>query len=135
VGLSSLTLGGCRSLAGLELSSSSLSRLDLRGCGQVQQLLLDCPKLQIMDATFCSGLSDAGLATAVAGAPPLAQLVLSVCCQVSVSCVGSGKEDHRPLTFALRGGAAFRAGLQVMTESCCVLLKAYCRRLLPLEAR
>jgi hypothetical protein len=82
VGLPNLSLGGCSSLTGLELSSGSLNRLDLRGCGQLTQLLLDCPGLQAMDATFCSEFGDAGLAGAVANAPPLTQLVLSVCCQV-----------------------------------------------------
>lgn len=82
VGLPSLSLGSCSGLSGLELSSSSLARLDLRGCGQLTQLLLDCPTLSVMDATFCSELGDTGLAGAVANAPPLTQLVLSVCCQV-----------------------------------------------------
>eukprot|EP00878_Enallax_costatus_P019620 GHUV01020703.1.p1 GENE.GHUV01020703.1~~GHUV01020703.1.p1 ORF type:complete len:1080 (+),score=326.09 GHUV01020703.1:391-3630(+) len=82
VGLPSLALGGCSGLSGLELVSNAIKRLDLRGCGQLEQLLLDCPALAVMDATFCSGLGDAGLASAVAKAPPLTQLVLSVCCQV-----------------------------------------------------
>ncbi|WIA32287.1 hypothetical protein OEZ86_003133 [Tetradesmus obliquus] len=85
VGLPSLSLGGCSGLTGLELSSSSLHKLDLRGCGQLTQLLLDCPGLHSMDATFCSELGDAGVASAVANAPPLTQLVLSVCCQVGSS--------------------------------------------------
>jgi hypothetical protein len=76
-------MGSCSSLQGIELSSKVTVRLDVRGCGGLQQLHLDCPALQVLDANFCGSLSDEGLASAVANLPPLRQLALSVCCQVS----------------------------------------------------
>lgn len=79
----SITMGSCSSLQGIELSSKVTVRLDVRGCGGLQQLHLDCPALQVLDANFCGSLSDEGLAAAVANTPPLRQLALSVCCQVS----------------------------------------------------
>lgn len=82
VNVSSLTLGSCSSLLGLELSSRCVSRLDVSGCGSLQQLCLDCPGLKVLDANFCGGLADEGLVAAVANCPPLERLVLSVCCQV-----------------------------------------------------
>lgn len=86
VDVSGLTLGSCSSLLGVELSSSSITRLDVRGCGGLQQLCLDCPALRVLDANFCGSLADEGLAGAVANSPPLQQLVLSVCCQVGSEC-------------------------------------------------
>jgi hypothetical protein len=84
VAVSSLTMGSCSTLQGMELSSSQLVLLDVRGCGGLQQLHLNCPALQVLDATFCGSLADEGLASAVANIPPLRQLALSVCCQVRV---------------------------------------------------
>lgn len=83
VAVSSLTMGSCSTLQGMELSSSQLVLLDVRGCGGLQQLHLNCPALQVLDATFCGSLADEGLASAVANIPPLRQLALSVCCQIS----------------------------------------------------
>ena len=51
----------------------------LRGCGVLAKLLLDCPVLETLDATFCARLGNAALAGAIASAPPLRSLVLSVC--------------------------------------------------------
>lgn len=82
VAVSSLTMGSCSTLQGMELSSTQLMLLDVRGCGGLQQLHLNCPALQVLDATFCGSLADEGLASAVANIPPLRQLALSVCCQV-----------------------------------------------------
>lgn len=79
----SITMGSCSSLQGIEVSSKVTMRLDVRGCGGLQQLHLDCPALQVLDADFCASLSDEGLASAVGNIPPLRQLSLSVCCQVS----------------------------------------------------
>lgn len=96
VGLPSIALGGCSGLSGLELSSTLVKRLDLRGCGQLQQLLLDCPALSVMDATFCSEMGNVGLASAVAKAPPLIQLVLSVCPQVGEVCWLQASTAYKP---------------------------------------
>lgn len=87
VAVSSLTMGSCSTLQGMELSSTQLVLLDVRGCGGLQQLHLNCPALQVLDATFCGSLADEGLASAVANIPPLRQLALSVCCQVREGCV------------------------------------------------
>lgn len=84
----SLTMGTCSSLLGVELSSKGMAHLDVRGCGALQQLHLDCPQLQVLDATFCGNLGDEGLAGAVASSPPLRKLALSVCCQVG-GCGGT----------------------------------------------
>lgn len=92
-----ITMGSCSSLQGIELSSKVTVRLDVRGCGGLQQLHLDCPALQVLDANFCGSLSDEGLASAVANLPPLRQLALSVCCQVSGDsrvCFGVGHGAH-----------------------------------------
>jgi hypothetical protein len=50
-----------------------------RGCGNLSNLVLDCPKLECLDATFCSQLGRSALAWAVKSQPPLRSLVLSVC--------------------------------------------------------
>jgi hypothetical protein len=78
-------MGSCSSLQGIELSSKTVVVLDVRGCGGLQQLHLDCPALQMLDANFCATLADEGLSAAVASIPPLRKLALSVCTQVGFS--------------------------------------------------
>lgn len=75
-------LGSCVSLVALDVLAPSLSHLDLRGCGTLRDLALDCPRLEILDATFCSELCDAELVAALARAPLLNKLLLGACSQV-----------------------------------------------------
>lgn len=63
----------------LDLEALELTALDLRGCGRLEQLLLNCPKLGAIDATFCSALTDGSIAAALAACKALRKLVLSVC--------------------------------------------------------
>lgn len=42
-------------------------------------MVLECPLLVSLDATFCSGLSDETLAAALSQKPPLESLVLALC--------------------------------------------------------
>ncbi|KAK9836189.1 hypothetical protein WJX81_007802 [Elliptochloris bilobata] len=79
VGVEALALGTCPSLAALELAAPCMRLLDIRGCGVLAELSLNCPSLAILDATFCARLGNAALAGAIASAPPLQSLVLSVC--------------------------------------------------------
>ena len=66
-----------------------------RGCNLLQRLSLDCCKLSSMDATFCTQLDSLTLSKALAGAPLLQSLVLSVCsalepampARVTLSCL------------------------------------------------
>jgi len=50
-----------------------------RGCNLLQALKLTCPSLSALDATFCTQLDSLTLSRALAGAPYLDSLVLSVC--------------------------------------------------------
>jgi hypothetical protein len=50
-----------------------------RGCGTLSSLVLDCPRLESLDATFCGCLGKSALAWAVRSQPPLRSLILSVC--------------------------------------------------------
>ena len=45
----------------------------------LSSLVLDCPALECLDATFCGRLGRSALAWVVKSAPPLHTLVLSVC--------------------------------------------------------
>lgn len=82
VSLPGLALGCCSNLVGLEVSSDHLSSLDVRGCARLQHMHLECPKLMLLDAGFCSSLEDEGLVAALLHAPTLQRLMLSVCLQV-----------------------------------------------------
>lgn len=118
VNVSSLTLGSCSSLLGLELSSRRVSRLDVSGCGSLQQLCLDCPGLKVLDANFCGSLADEGLVAAVANCPPLERLVLSVCCQVRsvAGCWPAGQQRH--CTWC--GSCLAQQVAQLLRPGCCI---------------
>lgn len=92
-----LTFGSCSNMTGIEVSSSCMTNLDVRGCGSLEQLYLDCPSLRVLDATFCGSLGDAGLAGALVNKPPLRKLALSVCCKVSMP-----KKPHIAAVAAVR---------------------------------
>ena len=81
--IQALCLGTCNSLMRLGLATPQLSTLDLEGCRELSQLALRCCSLTSLDAKFCSQLADEAVAAAVKHRPPLKELVLSVCCQVS----------------------------------------------------
>jgi hypothetical protein len=50
-------------------------------------LVLDCPSLEALDATFCGRLGRSALAWVVKSAPPLRTLVLSVCSHLDAAAL------------------------------------------------
>ena len=58
-----------------------------RGSGELERLELACPALAHLDAMFCRRLGDNALAAAVAGAPALCALDLSVCSALTPASV------------------------------------------------
>mmetsp|Transcript_38492 Transcript_38492/g.108786 ORF Transcript_38492/g.108786 Transcript_38492/m.108786 type:complete len:979 (-) Transcript_38492:400-3336(-) len=89
VAVPSMSLGTCPLLTRLVVSAPLLASLDLKGCGLLSDLVLLCPSLSSLDATFCSSLGDDALRTALSRAPPLKELILSVCSSLGPSCVAS----------------------------------------------
>ncbi len=79
ISVPALSMGACSALTQLELASDTVTSLDLRGCGCLRSLQLNCPALKSIDAKFCGELSDECIQAALAHAPPLERLVLSVC--------------------------------------------------------
>jgi len=59
-----------------------MSWLPRRGCGQLEDMRLRCPRLTALDCSYCQSLTDRGLESLVDGCPRVDTLSLSVCSRV-----------------------------------------------------
>lgn len=53
VGLQALNLGICPKLSTIHIEASLMTVLELKGCGVLSHVVINCPLLKSLDASFC----------------------------------------------------------------------------------
>ncbi|KAI3994998.1 hypothetical protein MKX01_019812 [Papaver californicum] len=79
VGLRSLNLGICPKLEALDIEAPQMGLLELKGCGVLSEAFIRCPRLTLLDASFCGQLKDDCLSATTAACPLIQTMILMSC--------------------------------------------------------